>query len=95
MGKKHAEKYARPLAVGHMIYLLMWLTGSCIQICRTKRQELHSFETLLIFLVCTFFCFIFLLRFCSFICAVFALRLVTEYAELKELCSVEQNNLQL
>ena len=62
MGKKHVEIYARPLAVGQ----LMWLTGSCNQMNSTKRQELHIFEPLLIFLDCTFLCFIFLMHFCSF-----------------------------
>ena len=69
------EKPVRPLAdghmtitVSHMIYLLMWLTDSCLQIYSIKRQGTsdpktkwkkgqESSETLLIFMVCTFLCF--------------------------------------
>ena len=41
----HEEKPVRPLAdghmtttVSHMVYLLMWLTDSCLQIYSAKRQ---------------------------------------------------------
>ena len=74
----HEEKPVRPLADGHMtitvshvIYLLMWLTDSCLQIYSTKRQLTTEInvdpkwklkvrrcmcsDTLLIFLVCTFY----------------------------------------
>ena len=41
----HKEKPVSPLAdgqltitVGHMTYLMMWLTDSCLQIYSTKRQ---------------------------------------------------------
>ena len=79
MGIKHAEK---TLDVGHMIYLLMWLTDSCLQIYSTKKQgtvgnklcpkmedrsgDAYFLKLLLIFLVCTFLFFIFLTHFHSF-----------------------------
>ena len=76
VGNLHEEKSVKPLAAGlmtitvsHMIYLLMWLTDSSLQIYSTKSQgtsdnnldpkwklEVRRYmcsETLLIFLVCT------------------------------------------
>ena len=93
----HEENPVSPLAddqltitVGHMIYLLMWLTDSCLQIYSTiiketgnqidpnwklKVRRYMCSETLLIFLVCTFLRLIILVHFISFIYAVFALSL--------------------
>ena len=79
------------ITVGHMIYLLMWPTDSCLQIYSTKSKGTSDnnldpkwklqarrcmcSETLLIFLVCTFLCFIFLMHYISFARSVFALGL--------------------
>ena len=45
VGRMHEEKPVGPLADGqltitdsHVIYLMMWLTDSCLQIYSTKRQ---------------------------------------------------------
>ena len=79
------------ITVSHMIYLLMWLIDYCLQIYCTKSQGTSNnnfdpkwkqkvrrcmcSETLLIFLVCTFLWFIFLMHFISFACSIFALGL--------------------
>ena len=101
----HVEKSVKPLAAGHltitvshMIYLLMWLTDSGLQIYsikskgtsdnnldpkwKLKVRRCMCSETLLILLVCTFLCFIFLMHYISFVCAVFALGLQRELREL-------------
>ena len=88
MGKKHAKK---TLAVGHMTYLLMWLTDSCLQIIALKRQgtsgkklwpkmeaiaiDAYFLKMCWAFWFVQIYRFFFLTHFNSIICAVFALSL--------------------